>query len=277
MRSLDHIAARNNYYTIDLEDGRKYQGIEKMFAILEGAAGTILEKLAAGQRQLSSEDREVFSAFLAFGWSRVPKFRSEVEESATVLLNDYAQNLARDPSKFAQTVAKVEEETGSKLGDWEKMREAILGKNIEVVARPELSLEIMALNFEFLAGMISGMRWSFRETDSINPLVTSDNPVVLNNPSMLEGEGPLTPAALEVTFPISPELLFVATWDGHAGTGPMRPHLARQINKLMALAADKYIYSSTQIPAIVNYLSEPRRRLINLDLLKRVSGKVEAK
>ncbi len=132
----------------------------------------------------------------------------------------------------------------------------------------------MLLNFQFLAGMISAMRWSFRETDCINPLVTSDNPVVLNNPSMLEGEGPPTPAALEVTFPVSPELLFVATWDGHTGTGPMRPRLATQINKLMALAAHEYVYSSTQIPAIADYLPEPRRSLIDLNLLKKVAGKV---
>ncbi len=116
LRSLDHIAARNNYYTIDLGNGRKHQGIENMFSIVEGAAASILEKLATGQHQLSSEDREIFSAFLAFGWSRVPKFRDEVEESAAVLLNDYAQNLARDPYNFARTVAEVEGKTGAKLG-----------------------------------------------------------------------------------------------------------------------------------------------------------------
>jgi len=88
---------------------------------------------------------------------------------------------------------------------------------------------------------------------------------------MLEGEGPPTPEALEVTFPISPELLFVATWDGHAGVGPMRPRLARQINRLMALAAHQYVYSSMEILAIVRYLSKPRKALIDRNFLKQIS------
>jgi len=183
MRSIDHIAARNNYYTVDLGDGRKYEGIERMFAAVESAAAPIFERLTAGEYQLSSEDREVFSMFLSLGWSRVPRFRTEIEESATFLLNKYNEDLARDPDKFAATVAKFESKSGSHLGDWEEMRQAILEKRFKVVASPELSLKMMALNFEFLAQMIAAMRWSFREADAISPLVTSDSPVVLNNPS----------------------------------------------------------------------------------------------
>ncbi|TAM83460.1 MAG: DUF4238 domain-containing protein [Acidobacteria bacterium] len=242
-----------------------------MFAVVESAAATILDKLTAGDFRLSSEECEIFCMFLSLGWSRVPRFRTDLEESATFLMNTYNEDLASDPDKFARTVAKFESESGTHLGDWEEMRRAILEKRVEVVASPEMSLKMMILSFEFLAQVIAAMKWSFRTTESISPFVTSDAPVVLNNPSMLDGESPPTPAALEVTFPITPELLFVATWDGHAGAGSMRPRLARQINKLIALSAHQYVYSSTEIPAITKYSSEPRKSLIDRTLLIRIS------
>jgi hypothetical protein len=97
----------------------------------------------------------------------------------------------------------------------------------------------------------------------------------LNNPSVLEGNGPPTPFDLEVVFPISPTLLFVATWDGRAGTGQMSGYLTRQMNKLMSLAAEKYVYSPAEIPAIAKYLEQPRKGLIpefvKAELKRRIS------
>ena len=156
----------------------------------------------------------------------------------------------------------AEQALGENLGDPDELRNAILGDHIQVKANPEYSLKVMLEDVFEHAAMIRNMAWSFRDADEGTSLVTSDTPVVLNNPSVLEGNGPPTPLDLEVTFPISPRLLFVATWDGRAGAGEMSGYLTRQINKLMCLASDKYIYSPVEIPAIAKYLEQPRRGLI---------------
>jgi hypothetical protein len=54
----------------------------------------------------------------------------------------------------------------------------------------------------------------------------------------------------------------------------MRARLARTINELMALAADKYVYTSAKIPAISKYLAQPRKRLIDPDVLQRIAREI---
>jgi len=259
---LGHIAAQKNYYAFETGGGQKTHAVEEALATIESQAAPVFAKLASGNRDLSPGECAIFCTFLSLGWSRVPKFRDEVEHTASRLVDDYSQKLAADLQRFAESVRNAERALGHTLGDSEELRQAILNREFEVTTRPEFSLRMMFAHTFELAAMIAEMRWSFRETEEATPLVTSDSPVILNNPTLLEGEGPPIPAGLEVTFPVSPQLLFVATWDGHAGTGPMRPFLARQVNKLVALAADRFVYSAIQVPAIAAYLKEPRKSLI---------------
>lgn len=174
----------------------------------------------------------------------------------------FSRKLASDPTKFAVTVKSVESSLGESLGDPEELRRAMTEERIEVKARPEYSIKVMFEDALHHATMIENMIWSVRETDEDNLLVTSDTPVALNNPSCLEGNGPPTPLALEVVFPISPMLVLLATWDSHCGSGQMSGSLTREINKLMSFAADQYVYAPTEIPAIGKYLKEPRRGVV---------------
>jgi hypothetical protein len=119
-----------------------------------------------------------------------------------------------------------------------------------------------------LTEMIFRMRWSLRTTDQDEHLVTSDCPVILNNPSTVKEASQHTPLAYEVIFPVCPRVLLIATWDGHAGYGPMSPRIVHQINKLVSFTAEKYVYSSVKIPAISRYLFAPRKELIHPDFSK---------
>jgi hypothetical protein len=116
-------------------------------------------------------------------------------------------------------------------------------------------------NVGALVEMIMKMKWSVRTTDE-TLLVTSDSPVILNNPSVTLGFGPPTPWAYEVIFPLSAERLLIATWDMHAGEGLMSARVVRQINKLISSTAAMYVYAPVQIPAIAIYLLSPRQNLI---------------
>lgn len=267
LRSLDHVAAQKDYYAVKAEDGIKLQGIEEILSRVESIAAPLIQRLQDGERHISDEDRMTFSVFLAFGTMRTPKFRGAVAELMQESMDAFARKLASDPNKFIESVKSAEQALGENLGDPEELRNAILGNHIQIKANPQYSLKVMLEDVFEHSEMIKNMVWSFRSADDDTALITSDTPVVLNNPSVLEGNGPPTPLALEVTFPISPKLLFVATWDGRAGTGEMSGHLTRQINKLMALACERYVYSPIEIPAIAKYLEQDKTGFIP-DFLK---------
>jgi hypothetical protein len=263
LRSLDHVAARKDYYAFKTEDGQKSHALEDVLARIEGATAPILRRLGEGDRKLTADERKVFATFLSLGVLRTPKFRSDVEQLVVESVTDFSMKLASDPVKFAESVKSAEEALGENLGNPEELREALLNGSVKITSNPEYSLQAMFQDSFEHAAMIDSMIWSFREADEDTTLVTSDHPIVLNNPTLLEGAGPPSPQGLEVIFPISPKLVFVATWDGRAGTGPMPGFLTRQINRTIALAADRYVYSPAQIPAISKHLTEPRLPFIS--------------
>ncbi|MGD0099274.1 MAG: DUF4238 domain-containing protein [Acidobacteriota bacterium] len=265
---VDAIAARNNYYTVELTSGATTNALETFFSSLEGLASPIVAKLVeTSLAGLSEEEHGAFSYFLAFGHLRIPNFRDELEGMMREFLSEFSRRIATDHAFFTQAAKQLADTVGERLEDHEELREGILSGQIYPVVNPEFSIVQMMEHAEFVAEMISRMRWTVRQ-DPAKELVTSDNPVVFNNPSML-GDSIPTPRELEVIFPLSPSHIFIATWDGHAGEGTMRLALARDMNKIMALAAGKYVYSSTSIPAMAKYLNMPRKQVLDIERFKR--------
>jgi Protein of unknown function (DUF4238) len=274
LRPLDRVAAQKDYYSVKTENGAKLQDAEMILSRVEGLAAPILQRVEE-HRNVSPEDRGMLALFLAFACLRTPKFRDAAEDLLSESLMAFSRKLASDRAKFAETVKSAESALGESFGDPEELRRAMTEERIQVKARPEYSIKVMFEDALQHATMIESMVWSVREADEDNLLVTSDTPVVLNNPSCLEGNGPPTPLTLEVVFPISPKLVLLATWDGHCGSGQMTGSLTREINKLMSFAADQYVYAPTEIPAIGKYLKEPRRgfvpEFLKAELLRKVS------
>jgi hypothetical protein len=274
LRALDRVAAQKNYYAVNAEDGTKIQEAETILSRIDGLAAPILRSFEENG-SISREDRSLLALFLAFGTLRTPKFRDAAEDLYSELLTTYSRKLASDPVRFAETVKSAEAALGESLGEPEELRRAITEERIQIKTLPKYSIKVMLEDAIQHAAMLENMIWCLRDADEDTPLVTSDCPVVLNNPTAIEGCGPPTPLALEVVFPISPKLLLLATWDGHSGSGQMSGALTRQTNKLMCLAADQYVYSPEEIAAFGKYLKEPRKGFIpdiaKAEALKNVS------
>jgi Protein of unknown function (DUF4238) len=274
LRALDHVAAQKNYYTIESEDGTKLQEAETLLSRLEGVAAPILRRLE-DNRRLSKEDRSTVALFLAFGSLRTPKFRDAADDLYSESLRLFSRKLASDPVKFAEAVKSTEAALGRPLGDPEDLRRVITEERVKLTTGPGYSIKVMFEDAFEHAAMFENMIWSLCDADEDTPLVTSDNPVVLNNQTVFEGNGPPTPLGLEIVFPISPKVVLLATWDGHFGAGQLSGARTRQINKLMSLAADKYVYAPTEIPAVARYLQGPRKgpipEFLKAKVLKKIS------
>jgi hypothetical protein len=192
LRPLDRVAAQKDYYAVEGEDGTKIQDAEAILSRIEGLAAPILQRFEES-RSLSKMDRSKLSLFLAFASLRTPKFRDAAEDLLGESLMTFSRKLASDPSKFAESVKSAESALGESLGDPEELRLAITEQRIQIKARPEYSLKVMFEDAFQHATMIENMIWSVREAHDDDLLVTSDTPVVLNNPTCLDGNGPPTP------------------------------------------------------------------------------------
>ncbi|MBZ5514260.1 MAG: DUF4238 domain-containing protein [Acidobacteriia bacterium] len=255
---VDVVAARSDYYTIERRSGERTQVIEENLSRMEDLAAPVFAKIRENPSSLTLEEKGVFAFFIAFQYARVPKFRDEVESTASHLFGRLVEETAKDKEKFAESVRGALSEAIPDA-EVEDLRQVVLKRELEPVARPELSLYYMLPAIVQIIGMLNRMHWAFRPAHPSVPLVTSDNPCILNNPSLLPGAGPPRAEQLEITFPASPELLFIATWDRHAGEGRMTPFLTRQVNKLIATAADRFVYSPENIPAVSKYLASPSK------------------
>jgi hypothetical protein len=200
-------------------------------------------------------------------WSRVPKFRTQADRVGVAVAVQLVKKLADNPAEFAKVLTGV---LGIPPEVVESLRQATLAGNFEPKLWTGTTLQMMGLGAGRFATMLLDMCWSFREAEESTPLITSDSPIVLNRPPSRTGRTHDPRAGMEIVFPASRQLLFIATWDGHALGGLMRPHLTRQINKLVGLWAEKYVYSPIQIPAILKYLSEPRTNLIEKEYFARI-------
>jgi hypothetical protein len=258
---VDAVAARKNYYTVERRQGRSSRVVEEQFAKIESLAAPVFRAIRQNPSKLSMEEKGIFAFFISFQFGRVPKFRDEVEQTATALLQRDMRETASNPSQFS---ASVRAALGQELEpeEIEDLRRLVLNGDVEPVAAPGLSLSYMLRAALDLLCLLKAMQWAFREAHPSVALVSSDSPLILNNPSLLPGHGPPSPRELEITFPVSPEVLFIATWDGHAGTGRMNPFLTRQVNRLIAIASERFVYSPEKIVALAKYLQAPPKKLM---------------
>ena len=259
LRPLNRVAAEKGYYTVEYPDGTKSEEVEEQLSRIESQAAIVLRQLNAGRRALSLEERVTFSTFVALMFTRGPKFRSDAERVGEAVGRKYTRDLALDPVSFGR---KFEEMLGCPYEHTEALRQAILSGDYKAKAWGGTIVQMMAIGAQNLDKRLLAMQWSFREADPAVPLVTSDSPVVLNTPSTVRGRTPAVPDTLEVWFPVSPRLLFIATYNGHARDGKMSPFTCRQINKGLALWAHKYVYAPVAVPAFAKHLTEPCTALL---------------
>jgi hypothetical protein len=107
LRSLDHVAAQKDYYSVKSQDGTKIQALEEILSRVEGLAAPLIQRFQQGEKNISDDDRMTFSVFLSFGTMRTPKFRGAVEELVEESMDSYSKKLAGDPEKFAESVRET--------------------------------------------------------------------------------------------------------------------------------------------------------------------------
>lgn len=247
--SVKDTAVHSHYYSFDTKSGaRDSQSIEKFFSELEGNTATVFKKIL-NKEALNNDERSIFSAFLAFTFTRVPNYRENMVNKPTgQLMKKVHIMMASDKDRFEAHIRKFEADTGNKVDmPLEELRQYILKGNYDVkVGNPGYSLSFLLRTAEDLIPIFHQMHWAFLETSDDMYFLTSDNPLYYmdstHKPGSFYGVGLLN-KSIEVTFPISKNLMFLGTWEGSEGYLPATEKIRDILNRRTITSAKDFVFA----------------------------------
>ena len=175
----DEAAKRRNYYSAPLDGGGFEDTVDTKLTALEAQAMPSLQKVVAGDYNLTTFERALLAFLIAFQEFRTPWTRKILAELKTESESD-----------------------GSVSAD--QLRDALGEKRIKAKANPHADLDLIVSMGKKIGNIYTRMQWTvIRSTEG--DFVTSDTPVVRRNPRFsgrLYGGGLFSPGA-EVWFPLS--------------------------------------------------------------------------
>jgi hypothetical protein len=195
--------------------------IEDFLAQVESNAAPTYENLLKGQIPPVGQARIDFAQFLALMHVRTTAMRRMAAEISGrgAQIHNYAH--ASNPEAFEDLTRKVEAEKGEPMDPVlkEKVRQAMLnpaGYAMEV----SKEATFMALGAsDKLTPILDKMKWSLVAARS-GYFITSDNPLVREvDPKTVHpiyGDHGFMNKTAEITFPLSPEILLLMTWQQEA-------------------------------------------------------------
>lgn len=243
-----NIAVQKDYYSFTTpEGGRDSETFENILAGIEGRVSPIFRKIK-NQENLNDQERRLFSIFLAFNMTRVPNFRENIEEMLGGTMKKMNMILASDPRSFEAMIEKFERDTGKKIGmSVEEFRKFIVEGQYDIRATPQFSLGMVALMARGFAPIFSKIKWAFLEATGDYKFLTSDNPLSYfdptHDPKSFFGVGLLN-KNVEVTFPISKDLMFLGMWKNFEGDKRLSNESVKKMNRRTVISTLRFVFAS---------------------------------
>ncbi|WP_405105669.1 DUF4238 domain-containing protein [Paenibacillus sp. FSL K6-1217] len=225
-KGTKNVAKINGYYDMKLMTGEITTVVESFFSKqIEGPSSLILKKIL-GYMPINEDERFQFSEFIYYSLVRVPNFLNYMS-----WFHKNGSKLNFDKTKVELTKAKIE---AAGIGD-------------EGISTLELMIEMS----RFFVPMIYKMNWQFFRASKNQYFVTSDNPVILNNPDEkqinLSFSGWENPG-IHLTFPLSSNMCLRATWTKRSKIYVKADlKFMRAINFRTSFYATRYVFSSRPI------------------------------
>ena len=211
----DEAAKRRNYYSLPLPNGDFDDSLDTMLTALEGQAMPGLQKIVAGDYNLSIFERALLAFLVAFQEFRTPWTRSLFRQMQEDLTTSTMHMAANQPGHFEQVFEHLKakgEMDGSVAPD--QVRDALREKRIVAKAHPQADLHLIASMGQQIGNIYTRMQWTVIRAVS-SAFVTSDAPVVRRDPGFKGGlyGGGLMSSTAQVWFPLSKHACMVITHD----------------------------------------------------------------
>jgi len=245
--SAKDIANQKHYYSFTTPEGeRDSETFEEILKKIEERAAPVIKNIEE-RKALTNEQRVWFAFFLAFTMTRVPSFRENVERATGEIMKKANQIWASYPADFESMIEKSEKDTGNKIEmPVEELRKFVLEGQYDVKVDSQFSLAMILLAID-LASTFSSMKWTFLEATEDYKFVTSDNPLSFfdptHDPKSFYGVG-LSNRNIEITFPISKDLMFRGTWKQSEGYKKLSNKRVKDMNRRTVISALRFVFAS---------------------------------
>jgi hypothetical protein len=266
-RGVDAVAAHEGF-NLDPENPGKEDLAEQAYTKLEDSATPVLEKLRRGDPRLSEDEKGRFSYFVAFQKYRTTYYRETVNAAAV----DQFRHTCRRIIGEKLVHEYLETESGQPKASLEEAE-----KYFRQMADGTIELEQTGKGFPLLGALESGQKltpmlarihWTLLEAPTSEPWITTDNPVVLLEPSPVRPAPEIYGPSLQFLFPVSPRFLLFGSpqFRGHPGHREQAPGgLARRMNGELLQIAHRQVYASffsRELQTRINQVFEKREPVI---------------
>jgi hypothetical protein len=244
----EQTAKQTHFYSIEKPDGTMDTKIEEVLSEFEGRGVPAYEALLTGKVPKPSKERMYFSQFLGLMITRTPAMRSMYAEiiGRGIQIQNYAY--AAHDEAFESLIRQFEKDTGQKIDEATKasLRQSMIDPSKQLLVLPQETTFTALKMADTLAPLFFDMKWSILHAKH-GFFITSDNPVVQEvDPRTrhpFSGDGGFMNKTVEVTFPLSREVLLLMSWS----TAPRKEYLERKAvdlaNKARAAHSDRYLYA----------------------------------
>lgn len=234
--SPDQTGYERDFYAVTGSDGKIDTTLEEILSKVESDAAPIYLDMTKGNLPRDGA-RDIMAHFLGIMFLRTKHMRRAYAITYGQFLQMKTQKLAQNKQIFDSLLNNLESQQGFQFSS--KKRDQIRSdmadwRNYEVSFSQDTSLAILG-NASEVAAVLAKMRWSLLEA-SDEAYVLSDAPLVRT--------GPLSDLKTQVTFPLSPTIMWVGHWRDDL---PQRSWLSREaieaFNRMRAAGADRFLYA----------------------------------
>jgi hypothetical protein len=244
----EETAVQTHFYSAEKPDGTMDTSIEEALSKIEGKAAPVYNTLLQGTIPGPSQERMDFSHFLGLMQARTPATRRMTAEiyGRGIQIHNYAY--ATHPEAFETFIHDYETKTGQKLdaATREDIKKRMIDPSGAALVLPQEQTLTALKTGDQLAPLFFDMKWSLMRARH-GFFITSDNPLVMEvDPKTRHpfyGDGGFMNKTVEVTFPLSRELLLLMSWNTARRKEALEREAVERANQARAAHSDRYLYA----------------------------------
>jgi len=241
---VKNIASETGFYSPEVE--------RHLADCVEDPANAVLKKIRE-RVQISTEDKQVLSAYMVCMWTRVPRGKERVKELAPSV----AEKVREEIDRQLRDVALDQPERSDSVERFKSRAHKVIDRYATDPPKDVWLRNISPERRPQVLATLGRMTWQFLTFDAYPAFVTSDNPVFY-----FTGMGIGKPES-EVTFPISSCIALWATWrtDLTEGFFQTSARVVRELNRRTASSSTRYVFHSTDERWVLRLLTQQSWRL----------------
>lgn len=236
---------KEHFYSFQTENGLDNTTIELEFMSQIDGPGSDAINTLLRHETMSDDQAEAFIQFAAAQMIRVETHFNRLEAVMSPILQEMGERLAKHSEEFKTGL--IDRLRKTKLGEDEisELMASLERGEFTLTAHRSYIVATFLQNLDTVRNEFRRMGWNFLDSDNGNPqFVTSDNPLVLTETGPNQGRplGIRNPN-IEITMPLSPTMVAVASWDGGRSYGILEKESIDAVNQRTINQASRFVYA----------------------------------